>query len=290
MNAPAFPADPYPSRTGGTSGVLPRQDPVIRGDSGPLDPAAAAGYARDGFALIEDLVTGPALAELAARMDALWREAESEDRPEVIREPGTNTVRSVFAVHESEPLVARLIEDPRIQGIARQILGSDAYVHQSRVNFKPGFDGKEFAWHSDFETWHVEDGMPRMRAFSLSLALVDSGPHNGPLMLMPGSHQEFVVCAGHTPERHYEKSLRRQEYGVPDRAILTGFANRNGIAAPFCRAGSGVIFDCNTMHGSNGNITPFPRHNLFIVFNSTENRLVTPFGGQAPRPRHIATR
>ena len=53
--------------------------------------------------------------------------------------------------------------------IAEQILGSQVYIHQSRVNLKPGFKGKEFYWHSDFETWHIEDGMPRMRALSCSI-------------------------------------------------------------------------------------------------------------------------
>jgi hypothetical protein len=47
-----------------------------------------------------------------------------------------------------------------VVGPARQLLGSDVYVHQSRVNFKPGFNGQDFYWHSDFETWHAEDGMP----------------------------------------------------------------------------------------------------------------------------------
>jgi ectoine hydroxylase len=51
-----------------------------------------------------------------------------------------------------------------------------------------------------------------------------------------------------------------------------------------------VIFDCNVMHGSNGNITPFPRANAFLVYNALSNRLVTPFGAKAPRPPFIADR
>src|SRR3546814_10756649 len=44
----------------------------------------------------------------------------------------------------------------------------------SRLNYKPGFKGKEFYWHSDFETWHVEDGMPQMRALSMSILLAEN--------------------------------------------------------------------------------------------------------------------
>jgi len=44
------------------------------------------------------------------------------------------------------------------------------------------------------------------------------------------------------------------------------------------------------MHGSNGNITPFPRSNVFFVFNAVSNRVGKPFGNQPPRPDYICTR
>jgi ectoine hydroxylase len=173
---------------------------------------------------------------------------------------------------------------------ARQILGSEVYIHQSRVNLKPGFSGKEFYWHSDFETWHQEDGMPRMRALSVSIALTDNYPFNGPLMVIPGSHKTFVACVGETPEDHYKQSLKRQEYGVPDHDSLRRLTEQGGIAAPTGAAGSAVIFDCNTMHGSNGNITPLPRANAFLVYNAVSNALGDPYGAPRPRPGFIATR
>ena len=54
--------------------------------------------------------------------------------------------------------------------------------------------------------------------------------------------------------------------------------------------GSAVMFDCNVMHGSSSNITPMPRSNVFLVFNSVENALEAPFGGTRPRPPSIANR
>lgn len=96
----------------------------------------------------------------------LFQDHKDSAKPEVIREPGSDEIRSIFAVHR-EGLFRQLANHPRILPIVQQILGSQVYVHQSRINFKQGFTGKEFYWHSDFETWHVEDGMPRMRALSL---------------------------------------------------------------------------------------------------------------------------
>ena len=134
-----------------------------------------------------------------------------------IKEPDSGAIRSVFAIHKDNELFARVAADERTAGIARFILGGDLYVHQSRMNFKPGFTGKEFYWHSDFETWHIEDGMPRMRCLSCSILLTDNEPHNGPLMLMPGSHKHYVRCVGATPENHYEKSCASRRSASPTR-------------------------------------------------------------------------
>lgn len=132
--------------------------------------------------------------------------------------------------------------------------------------------------------------MPRMRAVSASLLLTDNGAHNGPLMLMPGSHHRFIACAGETPDDNHTRSLKKQEIGVPSQESLTELASEHGITAATGPAGTLVLFDCNTIHGSNGNITPFPRSNAFFVFNAVSNRLQAPFAGTKPRPDFLARR
>jgi ectoine hydroxylase len=99
-----------------------------------------------------------------------------------------------------------------------------------------------------------------------------------------------VSCVGETPDNHYKESLRRQEYGVPDQASLTKLVQDGGIEMPVGKAGSVLLFDCNLMHGSSGNISPFPRSNAFYVFNSIDNRLEEPFSAGKPRPDFIAAR
>jgi len=132
--------------------------------------------------------------------------------------------------------------------------------------------------------------MPRMRALSCSLTLTRNTEYNGPLMLIPGSHRRYVRCVGETPDEHYKQSLRKQEYGVPDPDSLRALYEEGGIVAPTGEAGKLIIFDCNVMHGSNSNISPLPRSNVFLVYNSVSNRLVAPFGNKPPRPEFLATR
>ena len=81
----------------------------------------------------------------------------------------------MFRLDRHSRAFRRLACDSRLAGVAEFLLGDQVYLHQSRLNYKPGFAGKEFYWHSDFETWYAEDGMPRMRAVSASVLLTDAG-------------------------------------------------------------------------------------------------------------------
>ena len=132
--------------------------------------------------------------------------------------------------------------------------------------------------------------MSVMRAVSVSVSLTDNFPYNGCLMLMPGSHRTFVSCVGETPAEHYRESLRQQVFGTPDTESLALLADRYGIAQFTGAAGSALFFDSNCMHGSSENITPFPRSNIFIVYNSVDNELVEPFAAPARRPEYVAAR
>jgi len=288
----AFSSDPYVSRLADHWEAVDRADPVIWNDryAGPLDRKQLEHFQQDGMFSIEQLIGADEADELLATAQQLAAEATPHDESIVI-EPGSGAVRSIFRVHQTSERFRALCRDSRLVDAARQILGSDVYIHQSRINFKPGFSGKEFFWHSDFETWHMEDGMPRMRALSMSLSLTPNHSFNGPLMLVPGSHRTYIRCAGETPDQHYRSSLKKQEYGVPSREALRLLIERGGgIRAATGSPGSATFFDCNTMHGSVANLSPDDRTNLFVVFNSIENKLVEPFGGKPPRPAFLAER
>jgi len=286
-------ADLYPSRQKDRPSWQERLDPVIHSTDrtqAPITEQQIERFERDGYLVIPGLFSADEVELFREELDRMRRDPVVAESGKTIREPGSGAIRSVFAIHKDNALFARIASDERIAGIARFILGGDIYVHQSRMNFKPGFTGKEFYWHSDFETWHIEDGLPRMRTLSCSILLTDNEPHNGPLMLIPGSHRHFIHCVGATPENHYEKSLRKQEFGVPDQDSLRQLTERYGIDTATAPAGGVVFFDCNIMHGSNSNITPSARSNLFYVYNHVDNAALAPFCGLPPRPDFVAER
>jgi ectoine hydroxylase len=286
-------ADRYPTRTGAGPALLPRLDPVVhgRGAPGPLTPDQLASFERDGFLHLPEVFSPVEVAEMRAEMLALAERPDLRASGRVVIEPAGDVVRSVFEVHAVSEVFGKLAADPRVADAARQLLGSDVYVHQSRVNYKPGFGGEGFYWHSDFETWHAEDGLPAMRTVSVSIALTDNLVVNGPLMIIPGSHRTFVACAGETPADHYRQSLRSQEIGTPDDASLRRLVEDAGEIRTFTGEAGGVTaFDCNCMHGSGSNISPHPRSNVFVVYNSVHNVPAQPFAAPARRPPFVASR
>lgn len=284
--------DGYPTRITGTPERLPRVHPTVWGTEaeGPLDAATLAAHDAKGYTVIEGMLSPGEVQTYWQELVRLSSKEVAAGDERVITEARTGEVRSVFDVHETSELIAELVRDPRVLDRARQLLGSEVYVHQSRINYMPGFKGTGFYWHSDFETWHAEDGMPVPRAVSCSIALTDNYVFNGGLMVMPGSQRTFVQCAGETPADNYRSSLKDQRVGVPGEEDIVALAAEHGIDQFTGAAGSALWFDSNIMHGSSNNITPYPRSNIFLVFNSVENALREPFAASAPRPSFIAGR
>lgn len=295
MAAVAERHDPFPSRLKQRKDPIPRLDPVVHARTekrwdGPLDEEALSRYERDGFLWFEGFFSQEKVTPFFDELKAMAQDEELMRSEQVIQDPNSGEIRSVFGMHEISEAFDKLTRDPRILGMARQLLGSEVYIHQSRINDKYGFQGSGFDWHSDFETWHAEDGMPRMRAVSASIMLTDNNEFNGPLMLIPGSHHWFVPCVGETPEANWKESLKAQKLGVPDQQNLSNLAGRYGIQAPKGPAGSLLLFECNTLHASNENMSPWPRSNLFFVYNSVDNQLEEPYAAPQRRPEFLGAR
>ena len=291
VSAATATTDLYPTRSGETTEVLPRTGPIVFGspEEGPLEAADLKHFEDTGYLTIDQLITSEELTLFTDELQRLSRDPEVKADECTVVEAESDEVRSIFDIHRTNEIFRKIANDPRLVDRARQILGTDVYIHQSRINYKPGFVGKEFSWHSDFETWHAEDGMPTPRAVSLSLSLTENYSFNGPLMIMPGSHKRYISCVGGTPEDNYRKSLIMQGAGTPDRQTLSDFADEYGIDVLEGAAGGAIMFDSNCMHASNGNVTPFSRSNIFIVYNSVENACVEPFAAPKPRPEFVGS-
>ncbi|SDG57516.1 ectoine hydroxylase [Pelagibacterium luteolum] len=285
-------SDAYPTRLSDET-WLERKDPVFWGNwtpEAPLTRAQTEEFDKNGFLILKNVFSPAEVMKLQAESRRLRSGEAGLNADNVVTEPDSDAVRTIFRLEDESALFNRMARDERIAGKVKFLLDDDLYLHQSRLNYKPGFTGKEFYWHSDFETWHAEDGMPKMRAISASVLLTDNDALNGPLMLMPGSHKHYVSCAGETPDDNHKSSLKKQDVGVPSHDALKSMADKFGIEYASGKAGTVILFECNTIHGSNGNITPFPRSNAFFVYNAWSNRVEEPFAANKPRPAFLSSR
>ena len=109
----------------------------------------------------------------------------------------------------------------------------------------------------------VEEPLARNTAPAIALAARLLQKRYGDVVMV-------VIPADHyiSREKVYLASLKKQELGVPSDACLEALLAQGGIVSATGKPGSVIVFDSNVMHGSNSNITPFPRSNLFFVYNS----------------------
>ncbi|WP_419767305.1 phytanoyl-CoA dioxygenase family protein [Arcobacter sp.] len=245
-------------------------------------------YEKNGFITFPNIFKEDEIEQMIQEIDLMAENGDLIKNEEFICEPTSNELRTIFNQHLFSTLFEKLSKDPRILNKVKQILGSDVYIHHSRINIKPAYQGKSFPWHSDFETWHTEDGLPNCRCLSAWVMLNDNTEFNGPLYLIPKSHKKYVSCKGKTPEDNYKKSLKKQEYGVPSLKAIEQLVKDSNIVGAYGKAGTLVIHDGNIMHGSCDNISPFSRTNAFFVFNSVENIPTKPFGAKSNRASFLA--
>jgi ectoine hydroxylase len=282
--------DFYPTR-GTRERIIERIDPVIHGDAvgkHSLKAEDAKYFEANGFIVFPDFFSAGEVASLNDAFASLKGDKSLKGKEEYITEPGSDELRTIFSQHLFDERFASLSRDRRILDKVEQILGSKVYIHHSRINIKPAYRGKSFPWHSDFETWHAEDGVPNCRMVTAWVMLTENNHYNGPLYLIPGSHKRYVSCAGETPKENYRESLKQQRYGVPSLKTIETFCKHRELAAALGRPGTLVLHDGNVMHGSPDNISPEPRTNAFFVYNSVENLPVEPFAAPEPRASFLS--
>src|SRR6516225_8496700 len=200
------------------------------------------------------------------------------DRQEIWREK-SGAPRTAFAAHTFNETFRLLASHPRLIEPLRQVFGEDVYVHQFKINAKAAFEGDVWQWHQDYGTWARDDGMPEPKAMNIAVFLDEVMPINGALMLIPKSHIQGVLAAGH------DELTTSYPLWTLDKETVTRLAAEGGIVAPTGKAGSVLMFHGNLVHASPPNITPYPRKIVYLTLCAVSNH-ITKF----TRPEWIAHR
>ena len=105
---------------------------------------------------------------------------------------------------------------------------------------------------------------------NIAIFLDEVMPINGPLMLVPKSQHAGDLKASH--------DLETTSYPLwtLDEETVTRLVKQGGIVAPTGKAGGMLMFHGNLVHGSAGNITPYPRKIVYLTLNAVSNYIRTP--------------
>jgi ectoine hydroxylase-related dioxygenase (phytanoyl-CoA dioxygenase family) len=263
-----------------------------------LNDQQCAEYREKGFLILPECFNSREVELMRSQLDSVF----SEDGPQLVIEENGTVVRSVYGSHRTNPVFARLVRHPRILEPAIQLLSSEVYVYQFKINAKRAFVGDVWEWHQDFIFWRNEDGLRSPRIMSVAIFLDEVTEFNGPMLLIPRSHSEGMIDVEaketNLPEHYQSRSqgLNRRDwisnltadlkYSLV-REDVARLVSRYGIEAPKGPAGSVLLFDGNIAHASSNNISPFDRVVTLVTFNSVEN---VPVDVPDPRPEFLVSR
>lgn len=222
-------------------------------------------FDEEGWIFLPECFSPEEVAVLKAEAENIY----AEERPEVWRET-SGAPRTAFAAHTYNEAFGILGRHPRLIEPLEQVFDEKVYMHQYKINAKASFTGDVWQWHQDYGTWARDDGMPEPRAMNISVFLDEVYTFNGPLMLIPKSHKHGVLDAGH------DTSTTSYPLWTLSEDAVTKLVDEGGLIVPTGKPGGVIMFHGNLVHGSAGNITPYPRKIVYLTLNAVSNYIRTP--------------
>lgn len=219
-------------------------------------------YFENGYLLVERVIPEETIEHLRRVTDemveqtrslrasnAVWdlEPGHSAERPKLRRLSSPCDHHSTYWNYASKSILSEIVAD---------LVGPDVKFHHSKLNFKASEGGAEVKWHQDIQFWPHTNYSP----LTVGTYLYDCGPDQGPLGVIPRSHDgelfneynEKGQWVGHIADR----DLARVE--LPNAQFLCG------------PAGSITIHNCRVIHGSLPNNSLQPRPLLLFTFSSAD--------------------
>lgn len=247
-------------------------------------------YQQNGFVSYEGLFDQDTIDRIKQEVNEICQ----QDMDGTVYEQASRQVRGLHGCHLYNELFAQLIRDKRLMDIAQQIIGSDVYVHQLKVNFKNAFVGEKWDWHQDFIFWHKEDYIPQNRMVNIMIPLEPVTQFNGPLFFIPGSHQQGMLTGDALVDNSKDEEKASWQHGFVkslkyrlNSQTVTDIVEQYGIHSCLSETGDVVVFNGNLVHASSPNISPFDRKVLIITYNDINN---VPRDKVSARPDFIAAK
>lgn len=209
-------------------------------------------YQEQGYLVVPEVVDAALVDE--ARRHIGWLMEQN---------PGVRPEHLGHTLMRDDPFWVRLVSDERILDVAERFIGPDIALFASHYIAKPPGEGLPVLWHQDAGYWPLDP----MEVVTVWLALDDSGPDNGCVRVIPGSHLWDVKplrANSATP------SVLGSEIDVDPGLIDESQAT--DLVVP---AGGVSVHHPNIVHSSHANTSSRWRRGLTIRYIPTTTRIVS---------------
>ena len=244
----------------------------------PLTSKEKRAWAQDGFFVREAVFSGTELERLRAGAEAAAARAAQQVRSDPLartyhldgkrfvdvgprtvqfeHQAGSEDVKVIEPVQDLDPVLSALVEDPRLTGPMRALLGADALsLWTDKLNLKRPGVGSGFGWHQDAPYWAHDHPQPTALP-NVMVTFDDADADNGCFAAIRASHLEGCLP------------------GTDDGTQLGGFytdparyelADAVRFEVP---AGSLVFFHPSVVHGSEPNRSARARRAMVITYQA----------------------
>ena len=184
-----------------------------------LSPEQLEAYHRDGYVVVEGLVTPAELAGLRERLQAHTHGGQPQNKLRIQIEPRVQRgefqvdhpgdgIRKIDGLVETDDRFRELGLHENIRSMLTQILGPDIKMFRNSLLMKPPEVGSAKGMHQDSPYWPIEP----MDLCSCWFTLDDATLENGCMAVIPGGHKLGALPHVHVTddyvvdEQHYDAS------------------------------------------------------------------------------------
>ncbi len=235
-------------------------------------------YFEKGYVGAEDLISDEVLVELLTVTDSFVDASRSETE--------SGDVFDIGPGHSQETPVLRRIKMPddvheaywrfaskTLADIAADLAGPNVVFHHSKLNFKWFDKTDKVKWHQDIQFFPHTN----YNVFTIGCYLADTDMTNGPLAVMPGSHNEPLF-------NQYDEQGNWTGMLSDEDAADLNMDNADYITG---KAGTLTIHNCRTLHFSPPSRSPMPRPLLLNCFASADAKPYTPHPDPSSHAKYL---
>src|SRR5262245_22536877 len=237
-----------------------------------LDQRSRERYFEDGFLALPGYIEAHWLERLrvvvATKIEESRALTGSDDQFDLAPDHSAEkpNIRRLRKAVDQHPELWAFAQDASVVDLVADLLGPDVRFHSSKLNFKWSSGGDAVRWHQDIQAWPHTN----FSVLTFGVYLEDTGPEQGPLTAVPGTHRGTIFD-------QFDDDGRWTGALTPRDAATLGTKRAVDLCGP---AGTVVLLHCCVVHGSATNDSPRMRPLLLNVYAAADALPITP----APAP------